>query len=56
MLDLADLGARSIHRMEEFIVKNGHPRPSYIQTREKPAHDDNRWNGIFQSEGAEHFY
>jgi hypothetical protein len=54
--DVRDQIARSVERMEEFIVINGHPGPNYISSWEQRFHDSGKNKDICKSKDAEQMY
>jgi hypothetical protein len=54
--DVRDEIARSVDRMEQFIVINGQPDPNYISTWEQRFRDTGKNKDICKSKAAEQMY
>jgi hypothetical protein len=54
--EVRDQITRSVERMEEFIVINGHPGPNYISSWEQRFHDAGKNKDICKSKDAEQMY
>jgi hypothetical protein len=48
--------ARSVDRIEQFIIINGHPDANYISTWEQRFHDNGKNKGFCKSKDAEQMY